>query len=80
MFCNELGWGKILVLGSGGAHSEASPSDAGAQRVVMLWNGLDNCGDIARHSDVEMIVNAAPAGMYSNNCGSGASAAKESWI
>lgn len=46
------------MLGNGGAHSEASPSDAGAQHVVMLWNGLDNSGNIARRSDAEVIVSA----------------------
>lgn len=61
---------KVLVLGSGGASRTAVTvaSDLGARAVVVISrNGVDNYGNIDRHADAEILINATPVGMYPNN-------------
>ena len=60
----------MLVLGSGGASRTAVTvaSDLGARAVVVISrNGVDNYGNIDRHADAEILINATPVGMYPNN-------------
>ncbi len=61
---------KVLVLGSGGASctAVAVAEDQGAREVVVISrNGPDNYGNLDRHADAEILVNATPVGMYPNN-------------
>jgi shikimate dehydrogenase len=58
---------KVLVLGSGGAAQTVilACRDSGARQVVMVSrSGADNYGNIRRHADAQVLVNATPAGMY----------------
>ncbi len=58
---------KALVLGSGGAAKTvcAVLREQGARRVVTISRkGEDNYGNLDRHADAELIVNATPVGMY----------------
>ena len=62
---------KCLVLGSGGASKAVTAAlcDLGAGEVkVISRSGEDNYGNISRHRDARVIVNATPLGMYPN-CG-----------
>lgn len=61
---------KVLVLGSGGASRTAVTvaADMGARAVVVISrNGEDNYGNLERHADAEIIINATPVGMYPKN-------------
>lgn len=61
---------KVLILGSGGTSltAEAVARDEGAREVIRVSrNGADNYGNIARHSDAEILINTTPVGMYPNN-------------
>lgn len=61
---------KCLVLGSGGAAVTvcAVLSDLGAGEVITISrSGDNNYGNIAKHADAGIIVNATPVGMYPNN-------------
>ncbi|MBE6976197.1 MAG: shikimate kinase [Ruminococcaceae bacterium] len=60
---------KALVLGSGGASNTAVAvlQACGAQVVVISRSGEDNYGNLHRHYDADLIVNATPVGMYPNN-------------
>ena len=61
---------KILVLGTGGASLtvQAVLADRGAGEITVISrNGADNYGNLDRHTDAEVIVNATPVGMYPNN-------------
>jgi len=61
---------KCLVLGSGGASKTAvlCLRDLGAREVrVISRRGEDHYGNLDRHGDAELIVNATPVGMYPNN-------------
>ena len=58
---------KALVLGSGGAAKTvcAVLHEQGARRVVTISRkGEDNYGNLDRHADALLIVNATPVGMY----------------
>ena len=60
---------KCVVLGSGGAGATAAAvlKRLGAGRVVSVSrNGEDNYGNLARHADASVVVNATPVGMYPN--------------
>ena len=58
---------KCLVLGSGGASKMAvcCLREMGAREVrVISRTGEDNYGNLGRHADAEILVNATPVGMY----------------
>jgi len=60
---------KVLVLGSGGAASTAIVvlKELGADVIVISRTGSDNYGNIERHADASVIINATPVGMFPNN-------------
>ena len=61
---------KCLVLGTGGASVTvcAVLKNLGAREVITVSRtGDDNYGNIAKHADAEIIVNATPVGMFPNN-------------
>ncbi len=61
---------KCLVLGSGGASRTAVAclKDLGAREVrVISRSGEDHYGNLDRHRDAEILVNATPVGMYPGN-------------
>ena len=61
---------KVLILGSGGASHTAQlvAADMGARAVVVISrNGADNYGNLDRHADAEILINATPVGMYPRN-------------
>lgn len=61
---------KCLVLGTGGAAVTvcAVLSSLNAKEVITISrSGDNNYGNIAKHADAEIIVNATPVGMYPNN-------------
>ena len=58
---------KALVLGTGGASLtvRAVLEDLGAREVVSISRrGENNYGNLSRHADARLIVNATPVGMY----------------
>ena len=58
---------KCAVLGSGGAASTARSvlEDAGAAQVVTVSRrGENNYGNLNRHADTAVLVNATPVGMF----------------
>ena len=57
---------KCLVLGSGGASKVAVAvlAEAGADVVVISRSGSDNYGNLQKHQDAAILVNATPVGMY----------------
>lgn len=57
---------KALVLGSGGASVTAVAvlQEMGADVIVISRNGENHYGNLARHRDAAVIVNATPVGMY----------------
>ena len=59
---------KALVLGSGGASNTAVAvlEELGAEVKVISRNGENNYGNLHRHADAALIVNATPVGMYPN--------------
>ncbi len=59
---------KALVLGSGGAATTAVAvlRELGAQVVVISRSGEDHYGNLHRHADAALLVNATPVGMYPN--------------
>ena len=66
----ELSGKKVLVLGSGGAsHTAAFSARAlgAAQVIIISRNGADNYGNLEKHSDADIIMNATPVGMYPDN-------------
>ena len=60
---------KTLVLGSGGAAQAVLEglSGLGAEAVVISRSGENHYGNLAIHSDAEVIVNTTPVGMYPDN-------------
>lgn len=61
---------KVVVLGSGGASQTAITvaADMGARAVVVISrSGEDNYGNLDRHADAEILINATPVGMYPKN-------------
>ncbi len=63
---------KVMVLGSGGASLtvQAATRSAGAREVVVISRtGQNNYGNLERHDDAEILVNATPMGMWPEmNC------------
>ncbi len=59
---------KTLVCGSGGASNTAVAvlREQGAEVIVISRSGPDNYGNLDRHADAALIVNATPVGMYPN--------------
>lgn len=59
---------KVLVLGSGGtsAMAQCALTDMGARVTVISRTGPDNYGNLDKHADAAMVVNATPLGMYPN--------------
>lgn len=58
---------KVVVLGSGGASLtvQAAVRREGAREVVVISRtGADNYGNLERHGDAEILVNATPVGMW----------------
>ena len=61
---------KVVILGSGGASltAQAAVRRAGAREVVVISrSGPDHYGNLSRHADAEIVVNATPVGMYPGN-------------
>ncbi len=60
---------KALVLGSGGASVtvQAVLRRLGCAVTVISRSGPDNYGNLDRHRDAAVLVNATPVGMYPNN-------------
>lgn len=61
---------KCIILGSGGASDtlEFVLSRLGAGKISKISrSGEDNYGNISKHFDAEIIVNATPVGMFPNN-------------
>ncbi len=60
---------KTLILGNGGVCPSVRDvlRRAGANPVVISRRGKDNYGNLDRHRDAALIVNATPVGMYPNN-------------
>ena len=59
---------KALVLGSGGASVTAVAvlRELGADVIVISRSGENNYGNLEKHRDAAVIVNATPVGMYPN--------------
>lgn len=60
---------KAVVLGSGGVSGTVVRvlRDKGARQVVVISrSGEDNYGNLERHRDAEVVVNATPVGMFPN--------------
>lgn len=57
---------KALVLGSGGASvtAKAVLQALGVEVVVISRHGEDHYGNLDRHADAAILVNATPVGMY----------------
>lgn len=65
----EAAGAKAIVLGSGGVSGTAVQvlKDLGADPVVVISrSGGDNYGNLNRHYDARIVVNATPVGMYPN--------------
>ena len=61
---------KALVFGSGGASATvcAVLEELGAASVTAVSRrGEENYGNLSRHADAQLIVNATPVGMYPHN-------------
>lgn len=60
---------KVLVLGSGGASAAVCDvlKRKGANGVVISRKGENHYGNLSRHKDAVLIVNATPVGMYPEN-------------
>ena len=59
---------KVLVLGSGGASNTvcAVLEEQNAHVVIISRHGENNYDNLSLHSDVSVIVNTTPVGMYPN--------------
>lgn len=58
---------KVMILGSGGASLtvQAAARQGGAREVVVVSRtGANNYGNLERHEDAEILVNATPVGMW----------------
>ena len=63
---------KTVIFGSGGASRtvQAVAREMGAKQVVVISrSGADNYGNLIRHCDAELLINATPVGMYPDNGG-----------
>ena len=66
----EIKGRKVLVLGSGGASNTVcrAVEDMGARELIVISrSGENNYGNLSRHADAEIIVNATPVGMFPQN-------------
>lgn len=61
---------KCLVYGSGGASNVAVAvlKKLGAEVVIISRTGENHYGNLQRHADAAIVVNATPVGMYPNTC------------
>ncbi len=59
---------KTVVLGSGGASKTVQTvlMELGAEVIVVSRNGENNYGNLDRHKNAVLLVNATPVGMYPN--------------
>ena len=61
---------KVVILGGGGAsltvQEEARRQNA-REIVVISRNGENHYGNLERHADADIVVNATPVGMYPDN-------------
>lgn len=58
---------KVVILGTGGAAQTAAAvaRDLGARAVVHVSRtGEDHYGNLDRHTDAQLLINATPVGMY----------------
>ena len=58
---------KVVVLGSGGASltvQSAARREGAREVVVVSRTGANNYGNLERHGDAEILVNATPVGMW----------------
>ena len=58
---------KVVILGTGGASltAQAAARRQGAREIAVISrSGPDNYGNLGRHADGEILVNATPVGMY----------------
>ena len=58
---------KVVILGSGGASLTAqfvARADGARQIAVVSRGGVDHYGNLGRHADAQVLVNATPVGMY----------------
>lgn len=66
----SFGGKKVVILGSGGAslsvQAEVKRQNP-REMVVVSRNGADNYGNLSRHADAEILINATPVGMYPDN-------------
>lgn len=63
----SFGGKKVLIFGSGGASLTAQhlARREGAREVVVISrSGKDNYGNLSRHHDAGVLINATPVGMY----------------
>ncbi len=61
---------KVLIFGSGGASLTAQylARRSGAREVVVISrSGRENYGNLSRHRDAGVLLNATPVGMYPHN-------------
>ena len=61
---------KVVILGSGGASLSVQSEvrrQCPREMVVISRDGPDNYGNLSRHADAEILVNATPVGMYPHN-------------
>ena len=61
---------KVLVLGSGGSSltaCAAARAEGAAEVTVISRTGENNYGNLALHSDADVIVNTTPVGMFPGN-------------
>jgi shikimate dehydrogenase len=61
---------KAVVLGGGGSSRtvQAVLKDKGAGEIIVVERvGINNYGNIDKHRDADIIINATPVGMYPNN-------------
>ena len=65
----DYGGKKALVLGSGGASVtvQAVLQELGCHVTVISRNGPHNYGNLDRHRDAAILVNATPVGMFPHN-------------
>ena len=66
----ELAGRKVVILGSGGASltAQAAARREGAREIVVISrSGPDNYGNLDRHADAEIVVNATAVGMFPDN-------------
>lgn len=61
---------KVLIAGSGGASAAAAvllKRRAAKETVILSRTGEDHYGNLYRHADAKLIINATPVGMFPEN-------------